>query len=40
MPIKAGNQGMGAVPVSGAPGWDKDEARSRAGMAKVAHPWK
>ena len=36
MPIKVGNDVIGAVSVSGAPGWDKDEACSSAGIAKVA----
>jgi uncharacterized protein GlcG (DUF336 family) len=36
VPIKAGNDVIGAVGVSGAPGGDKDEACSNAGIAKVA----
>jgi len=36
VPIKAGNEVIGAVGVSGAPGGDKDEACSNAGIAKVA----
>jgi uncharacterized protein GlcG (DUF336 family) len=36
VPIKAGNDVIGAIGVSGAPGGDKDEACSNAGIAKVA----
>ena len=36
VPIKAGNQVIGAVGVSGAPGGDKDEACASAGIAKIA----
>lgn len=36
VPIKAGNDVIGAVGVSGAPGGEKDEACSNAGIAKVA----
>jgi uncharacterized protein GlcG (DUF336 family) len=36
VPIKAGNQLIGAVSVSGAPGGDKDAACANAGLAKVA----
>jgi len=36
VPIKAGNEIIGAMAVSGAPGWDKDEGCSTAGLAKVA----
>ncbi|HLI98210.1 MAG TPA: heme-binding protein [Bradyrhizobium sp.] len=36
VPIKAGNEVIGAVGVSGAPGGDKDEACANAGIAKVA----
>jgi uncharacterized protein GlcG (DUF336 family) len=36
LPIKAGDEVIGAVGVSGAPGGDKDEACSRAGIDKVA----
>jgi uncharacterized protein GlcG (DUF336 family) len=36
VPIKAGNQVIGAVGVSGAPGGDKDEACANAGIAKIA----
>lgn len=36
VPIKVGNDVIGAVGVSGAPGGDKDEACSNAGIAKVA----
>jgi len=36
VPIKAGNDFIGAVGVSGAPGGDKDEACARAGIAKIA----
>jgi uncharacterized protein GlcG (DUF336 family) len=36
VPIKAGNEVIGAVGVSGAPAGDKDEACANAGIAKVA----
>jgi len=36
VPIKAGDEMIGAVSVSGAPGGDKDEACANAGLAKVA----
>ena len=36
LPIKAGDEVIGAVGVSGAPGGDKDEACSKAGIDKVA----
>lgn len=36
VPIKAGNDTIGAIGVSGAPGGDKDEACANAGIAKVA----
>ena len=36
VPIVAGNDVIGAVGVSGAPGGDKDEACSNAGIAKIA----
>jgi len=36
VPIKAGNDFIGAIGVSGAPGGDKDEACANAGIAKVA----
>jgi uncharacterized protein GlcG (DUF336 family) len=36
VPIKVGNETIGAVGVSGAPGGDKDEACANAGLAKVA----
>jgi len=35
VPIKAGNDVIGAVGVSGAPGADKDEACANAGIAKI-----
>jgi uncharacterized protein GlcG (DUF336 family) len=35
-PIRAGDQVVGAVGVSGAPGQDKDEACANAGLAAVA----
>ena len=35
LPIMVGNETIGAVGVSGAPGQDKDEACARAGLAKV-----
>jgi uncharacterized protein GlcG (DUF336 family) len=36
LPIKAGDEVIGAVGVSGAPGGDKDEACAKAGIDKVA----
>jgi uncharacterized protein GlcG (DUF336 family) len=36
VPIKAGNEVIGGVGVSGAPGGDKDEVCANAGIAKVA----
>src|ERR1700674_2916254 len=36
VPIKAGNEVIGGVGVSGAPGGEKDEACANAGIAKVA----
>ena len=36
LPIKLGNDIIGAVGVSGAPGGDKDEACAKAGLDKVA----
>ena len=36
VPIKAGNEVIGAIGVSGAPGGDKDEVCADAGIAKVA----
>jgi uncharacterized protein GlcG (DUF336 family) len=36
VPIKVGNDVIGAIGVSGAPGGDKDEACANAGIAKVA----
>jgi uncharacterized protein GlcG (DUF336 family) len=36
LPIKVGDEVVGAVGVSGAPGGDKDEACSKAGIDKVA----
>ena len=36
MPILAGTEIVGAVGVSGAPGWERDEACANAGIAKVA----
>lgn len=36
MPIKAGDQVVGAIGVSGSPGADKDEACANAGIAAVA----
>jgi uncharacterized protein GlcG (DUF336 family) len=35
IPIFAGNEVIGAVAVSGAPGWEMNEACARAGLAKV-----
>jgi uncharacterized protein GlcG (DUF336 family) len=36
VPIFAGGEVIGAIAVSGAPGWDQDEACAKAGLAKVA----
>ena len=36
VPIKVGDETIGAVGVSGAPGGDKDEVCVRAGLAKIA----
>ena len=36
LPIKVGNETIGAIGVSGAPGGDKDEACAKAGIDKVA----
>ena len=36
VPIKAGNEVLGGVGVSGAPGGEKDEVCGKAGIAKVA----
>lgn len=36
IPIFAGKDVIGAVAVSGAPGWDMDEACAKAGLARVA----
>jgi uncharacterized protein GlcG (DUF336 family) len=36
VPIKVGNETIGGVGVSGAPGGDKDEVCANAGIAKVA----
>lgn len=35
LPIKAGDETVGAIGVSGAPGGDKDEACANAGLAKI-----
>jgi uncharacterized protein GlcG (DUF336 family) len=35
VPIKAGNETIGGIGVSGAPGGDKDEACANAGLAKI-----
>ena len=35
VPIKVGNETIGAVGVSGAPGGDKDEACAQAGLDKI-----
>jgi uncharacterized protein GlcG (DUF336 family) len=40
VPIKAGNQVIGAIGVSGAPGGEKDEACANAGIAKIAEALK
>jgi uncharacterized protein GlcG (DUF336 family) len=36
VPIRAGNEPIGGVGVSGAPGGEKDEVCANAGIAKVA----
>ena len=36
VPIKVGNETIGAIGVSGAPGGDKDEACANAGIAKIS----
>ncbi len=36
IPIVVGGDVIGAIAVSGAPGWDMDEACAKAGLAKVA----
>jgi uncharacterized protein GlcG (DUF336 family) len=36
LPIKAGNEVIGAIGISGAPGGEKDEAYAAAGIAKIA----
>ncbi|MBV8512306.1 MAG: heme-binding protein [Xanthobacteraceae bacterium] len=36
LPIKAGDETIGAIGVSGAPGGDKDEACANAGLAKIS----
>jgi uncharacterized protein GlcG (DUF336 family) len=36
LPIKVGDDVIGAIAVSGAPGWPKDEACAQAGLDKVA----
>jgi uncharacterized protein GlcG (DUF336 family) len=36
LPIKVGDEVIGAVGVSGSPGGEKDEACSKAGLDKVA----
>jgi len=36
LPIKVGDEVIGAVGVSGAPGGEKDEACAKAGIEKVA----
>ena len=36
MPIKVGNDTIGAISVCGAPGGDKDEACAEAGIAKIS----
>lgn len=40
VPIKAGNEVIGAIGVSGAPGGDKDEVCANAGISKVAEKLK
>jgi uncharacterized protein GlcG (DUF336 family) len=36
IPIAIGTDVIGAIAVSGAPGWDMDEACAKAGLAKIA----
>jgi uncharacterized protein GlcG (DUF336 family) len=36
VPIKVGNETIGAFGISGAPGGDKDEACANAGLAKIS----
>ena len=36
LPVMVGNEVIGAIAVSGAPGWPMDEACAKAGLAKVA----
>ena len=36
LPINVGTETIGAIAVSGAPGWDMDEACAKAGLDKVA----
>jgi uncharacterized protein GlcG (DUF336 family) len=36
LPILVGREVIGAVAVSGAPGWEMDEACAKAGLARVA----
>jgi uncharacterized protein GlcG (DUF336 family) len=36
VPIKLGNETIGAIAAAGAPGGDKDEACAKAGLAKIA----
>jgi uncharacterized protein GlcG (DUF336 family) len=36
VPIKVGNETIGAIGISGAPGGDKDEACANAGLAKIS----
>jgi uncharacterized protein GlcG (DUF336 family) len=36
VPIKAGNDVIGAIGISGAPGGEKDEACANAGIEKIA----
>jgi len=36
LPIKAGNETIGAIGVSSAPGGDKDEACANAGLVKIS----
>jgi uncharacterized protein GlcG (DUF336 family) len=40
LPIKVGEDTIGAIGVSGAPGGDKDEACAKAGIEKVANELK
>ena len=35
VPIMVGDEGIGAIAVSGAPGGEKDEACAEAGIAKI-----